>query len=175
MSADLSLAIGDRGLSSFALAFAITQLVEVPIYVRALRGAESKGTELQGAKSRRAESQGAESQGAESQGAEPQGTESRPWQRRALIGFGASLITHPIVWFAMPAISMFFYEGAVRRGFPVVNENGRTWLYGAVAEGFAVIVEALYLKAFRATRPLVWSLLANVASVVVGTIVARLL
>ncbi|MFO0587592.1 MAG: hypothetical protein U0441_08635 [Polyangiaceae bacterium] len=140
MSADLSLAIGDRGLPYFTLAFAITQIVEVPIYVRALRGAES-----------------------------------RTWRRRALIGFGASLSTHPIVWFVMPWAAMFLYERALRLGCPTLDVTGRTWLYGAVAEGFAVIAEALYLKAFRATRPLLWSLFANAASVVVGTIVVRLL
>lgn len=141
MSADLSLAIGDRGLASFALAFAITQIVEVPIYLRALRHREPPLS----------------------------------WPRRASIAFGASLFTHPIVWFVMPALSMSLYATALHAGAPNLGETGRTLLYGALAEGFAVIAEALYLKAFRATRPLVWSALSNATSVVVGTLIVQLL
>jgi hypothetical protein len=144
LSADVSLAIGDRGAASFALAFAVTQLVEVPIYLRALRG-DARGA------------------GARSLGV------------RMVIAFGASAITHPIVWFVMPSAVMALYGAALREGAPALGEVGRTLLYGTVAEGFAVLAEALYLRGLGVRRALAWSLGANAASVIVGTVVVRLL
>ena len=166
MSAGDSLAIGDRGPASFALAFAITQLVEVPIYLRALRGAP----------------------GSPPLAATPSATREAPERpapsrsstrtsvaRRAALAFGASALTHPIVWFVMPWAAMALHRAAVRAGGPALDEAGRTLLYGGLAEGFAVVAEALYLRGFRVRRPLAWSLFANAASVIVGTIVVRLL
>lgn len=140
MALDLSLAIGDRGLRSFALAFAITQIVEVPVYSRALRSQASRSGR------------------------------ARSLPARAAIGFGASAITHPIVWFAMPAIAMAMYAAAVRAGAPELGGMGRTLFYGALAEGLAVLVEAAYLRAFGVRRALLWSIGANGASVLVGTL-----
>ena len=140
MSDDVSLAIGDRGAASFLLAFAVTQLVEVPIYLRAL-----------------------------------QGRRPSPWITRASIAFGASAITHPIVWFVMPWATTALYRIALRAGAPALGELGRTLLYGALAEGFAVLVEGLYLRGFGVKRAMIWSISANAASVVVGTLAVRLL
>ncbi len=51
-----------------------------------------------------------------------------------------------------------------------LSEFGRLVFYGAIAEGFAVIAEGFYLRAFEVQRPFVWSLVANAASVVVGSV-----
>lgn len=79
------------------------------------------------------------------------------WSRRLLWGFGASAITHPIVWFGMP---------------------WRIYSYGTVyivAECFAVSVEALYLwlLGVRPWRAWAASLLINGASVAVGECLRR--
>ncbi len=104
---------------SWAEAFAVTQLCEVPIYALALR--------------------------------------PRPVTRRLLIGFGASALTHPVVWFVFPVLV---------HGY---------WLMVACAEAFAVLAEAAYLDRFRVPHPLAWSLLANATSVAVGLTMRALL
>lgn len=100
-------------------AFALTQAVEVPIYVRALR-----------------------------QGPQPS------IERLSLalaLGFAASAITHPIVWFVWPVL----LPG--------------DWLTMAiVAELFAITTEAAWLRAFGLPRALAWAGLANAASVLIG-------
>lgn len=67
-----------------------------------------------------------------------------------LVAFGASAMTHPIVWFAFPRLPLPF------------------WWMVATAETFAVIAEALYLWFFRLPRPLLWSLVANGSSAGLG-------
>lgn len=100
-------------------AFALTQLVETPVYAYALARARS----------------------------------------RSLVvctgyGFLASAITHPVVWWVIPAIvPLSRYE-----------------LFFAVAEGFALVTEALLMRALGLRRALLWSLLANSLSVVVGSL-----
>jgi hypothetical protein len=80
-----------------------------------------------------------------------------PIYRRAGTGwrdaFLASAITHPIVWF----------------GFPTV----RGWGLGysgtlVVMESFAILAEALFLWTRGVRRALLWTLLANLASVTLG-------
>jgi tetrahydromethanopterin S-methyltransferase subunit E len=78
-------------------------------------------------------------------------TLSLPW--RLAIGLGASAVTHPVVWFVLrdhlsPVI-----------GFPALF---------VLAETFAVVTEALYLRAFDVPRPWRLSLLANATSASVG-------
>lgn len=69
-----------------------------------------------------------------------------------LAAFGASAITHPVLWFVL-----FRY-------LPLPY----LWLL-VVGETFAVVVEAVYFALlFRRRRALVWSLLANGASLGVG-------
>ncbi len=159
MSDDVSLAIGDRGAASFLLAFAVTQLVEVPIYLRALR--DRRPSPPQGA--------------TDGTGAKGPAEGKSTWIARASIAFGASAITHPIVWFVMPWAATALYRIALRAGAPALGELGRTLLYGALAEGFAVLVEGLYLRGFGVKRAMIWSISANAASVVVGTLAVRLL
>jgi hypothetical protein len=74
--------------------------------------------------------------------------------------FGASALTHPIVWFIIPELM-----------------QGRGYLAMVlVAETFAVVAEALYLGlAFGVNRPLCWALLANVTSAGLGLLSRALL
>ena len=99
------------------VAFVFTQVVEVPIYLRAL---DAEGRKL-----------------------------STPLA--ILIGFGASALTHPIVWFVFPRVVPLSYWGMV-----------------GCAEAFAVGAEALYFRAFGVKRALLWSLAANGASAGLG-------
>ena len=73
---------------------------------------------------------------------------TRPWPKRLAIGFGASAITHPIVFFTAPwLIESMGYGG-----------------YVAIAEGFAIAAEAFYLRLWKLPNALLWSLGANAAS-----------
>ena len=79
-----------------------------------------------------------------------------PAARGASIGAVASLLTHPIVWFALPGLLS-----------PAVGGLG----YLLAAEGFAWLVEAgIFWLATRRdpVRPLLLSLVANAGSFVVG-------
>ena len=72
--------------------------------------------------------------------------------RTALVAFGASAITHPIVWFVIPRLSPYRYRTTV-----------------ILAEIFAIIVEAVYLrKAAGLKHAWLWSLAANLTSVTLG-------
>ncbi len=82
----------------------------------------------------------------------------RPDAQRALVAFGASALTHPIVWFGMLHAPTSPYLVRV-----------------LVAEVFAVLVEAAWLRWWGVQRPLTWSLGANAASVVVGLVSRRLI
>ena len=65
-----------------------------------------------------------------------------------LPAFGASAITHPVLWFAI---------------FPYLHLS-YIWLI-VIGESFAFLVEAAYFAfLFRRRRALLWSLLANAAS-----------
>lgn len=108
-------------------AFLFTQAVEIPVWVWALRRAARRD-----------------------------GAGDRPSLLAALlIAFGASAITHPIVWFVFPALTAHIgYE-------PMV----------ALAEVFAVGVEALYMRGEGMRRAPLWSLAANGASFVLGILI----
>jgi hypothetical protein len=75
----------------------------------------------------------------------------RPWPRRLLVAFGGSALTHPIVWFVAPRV--------VPGGWVAM---------AIVAETFAVLAEAAWLRAFGVPRALWWSLLANALSAGIG-------
>ena len=85
---------------------------------------------------------------------------------RLAVAFGASALTHPIVWFVIPPL--------VYKTFPTLHQQpllGTTaaWVVMAlVAETFAVVAEASYLRQFKLEHPWRWSLGANGASVVLG-------
>ena len=110
-------------------AFAVTQAVEMPIYVRALREGEPTIDRLPVA---------------------------------IAIAFGASALTHPIVWFVMPRL---------------ITGDWLTMVL--VAELFAIVAEAAWLwafglRAFGLKRALAWAAFANAASVLVGLISRQL-
>jgi hypothetical protein len=108
---------------AFLWAFLFTQAVEVPIWAHAF-----------GAHRRLA----------------PGGVPWPPWAG-VVAGFGASAITHPVVWFVVPRYALGGYVAM-----------------GAQAEAFAVVVEALYTSALGLRWALGWSLLANGASAGLG-------
>lgn len=89
----------------------------------------------------------------------------RPLGERLAIAFGASAITHPLVWFVIPDV--------VRAIEPVGHWKTDWWIAIAVGEAFAVSCEALWLVAFgsAARRALAWSFFANVASFTFGLFV----
>jgi hypothetical protein len=94
-------------LFRWLVAFAFTQIVEVPIYRRILG--------------------------------------SRFWE-----AFGASAMTHPLLWFAF---------------VPLVKQHLTYVQYAAIGEALVVIVEGLYFRLlFTRRRALVASLAANGAS-----------
>lgn len=101
-------------MTGWLAAFLVTQLVEVPIYARAL-------------------------------------THRRRWLLAAL----PSTLTHPIVYFAFPAI--------------LTAPIGGSYLeYVLLAEAFAVAAEALLLRALGVGAPVTWALVANLTSTAVG-------
>ena len=103
-------------MMAWLLAFAFTQIVEVPIYLRALDTVQGRG---------------------------PQ----RSTPRAVLLAFGASALTHPLVWFAFPRLLAIPY-----------------WSMVGWAEVFAVVAEAIYFRALGVKRAFWWSLGANAAS-----------
>ncbi|MFO0592668.1 MAG: hypothetical protein U0441_34305 [Polyangiaceae bacterium] len=113
-------------------AFLFTQAVEIPVYVVAMRRA------LAQERARR-----------------PRGL---PLQ--LAVAFGASAITHPIVWFVISGLA------------PSFQDPGPAYIeYVVRAESFALIVEAFYFYlacAISFRRALVWSLLANGLSAGLG-------
>lgn len=115
-----------RVIYAWLSAFFFTQAVEIPIYVAMIRR---------------------------------EGRDGGPPEERRLavqiaLAFGASAITHPIVWFVIPQIAYDSYWEMVSR-----------------AELFAVAVEGLYLYALHLAdlrRAFGWSLLANASSFGLG-------
>ena len=86
------------------------------------------------------------------------GQNLRPLTRLAA-AVGTSALTHPFVWFVFPPLLI-----------PVAG-----WLaYFVVAETFAVVVEALYLRALRIERPWAISLGANATSASIGLLLTYL-
>lgn len=111
-------------------AFLFTQAVEIPIWVVALLRAVRRD-------------------------AGP-GVADRPTVLHAiLIAFGASAITHPIVWFGFKLLTPFI-------GY---------WPMVACAETFAVVAEALYMRGEGVRRAYLWSVAANGASFGLGVLI----
>jgi hypothetical protein len=71
---------------------------------------------------------------------------------RPAVAFGASLLTHPLLWVAVAHPSA----------------PGTYLARVVVAELAACLIEALYLHLWGARRALLWSLLANAASLMFG-------
>ncbi|MBL8913712.1 MAG: hypothetical protein JNM17_23625 [Archangium sp.] len=79
---------------------------------------------------------------------------SRSWR----VAFFASAITHPIVWFVFPSLAAWIPWSAVV----------------LLAEGFAVVVEAWWLKSNGVERALFWSLVTNAFSATCGLLLREL-
>ena len=89
--------------------------------------------------------------------------------RAAVIGFGATAVTHPVVTFLIPGLVAAIFAWMAGRGMSLVSSGAFRWMaLAAACEGFAVGVEALYLKAFRLPRAWLWSLAVNFASASLG-------
>lgn len=78
--------------------------------------------------------------------------------KRISVAFGASAITHPIVWVTVPVLLPFSDLVTV-----------------VVVETFAVIVEAAYLRAFGLRMYFSWSLVANALSFGFGPLLRKLI
>jgi hypothetical protein len=78
--------------------------------------------------------------------------------------FLASALTHPIVWFVFPWTCARIH-GAAELGW---SRPARLWTCVLAAEIFAVMVEAVWMRILRRDRPLVASICANAASVIIG-------
>lgn len=84
----------------------------------------------------------------------------RPLRERAAIAFACSAITHPLVWFVIPDL--------VGGAFDALGHHAGWWTVVAFAEVFAVLAEAALLALFGVRRALLWALLANGCSFVLG-------
>jgi hypothetical protein len=95
----------------------------------------------------------------------------RPFQ-----AFLASALTHPVVWFVIPPVFDELYL-AVIAPHPAlwITARPRYWVMVAIAEVFAVAVEALYLRRVCTGNTLRWSVLANAASFTLGIVRRSLL
>ncbi len=78
----------------------------------------------------------------------------RPLRERVAIAFCASAITHPLVWFVIPDVT--------------ASLGISWWPTVGIAESFAVLAEAALLASFGVRAPLLWALLANGASFLIG-------
>jgi hypothetical protein len=78
----------------------------------------------------------------------------RPRRERLAIAFCASGITHPLVWYFIPDVA-----GSIGISW---------WPTVAIAEAFAVLAEAALLACFGVRMPLLWALLANGTSFLIG-------
>ena len=74
-------------------------------------------------------------------------------KRKFAILFGASLLTHPVVWFVLP---FFMFETYSYEKYLIV------------AESFAFIAEATYYYCLHVQRPILLSLVANMCSFLTG-------
>ena len=79
----------------------------------------------------------------------------RPLRERLAIAFAASGISHPVLWFFI---------------VPVLTDDAglRWWTTVAIGEAFAVLSETALLWAFGVRMPIVWALMANATSFLVG-------
>ncbi len=130
----------------WAGAFVATEVVEGPIYFFALTRFAIRRTTFQSAKQR---------------------------LTRMLLGLLPSLVTHPLLWFAFPLVWLRFaplprFDFATGEGIPSLL------VYGAVGEGLVLLIEAFVLARCGLSRSLLWSLIGNLTSAVLGLLVMLL-
>ena len=76
---------------------------------------------------------------------------SGSWPRRLALAFGASAVTHPLIYLVLPELWPGSYLG-----------------YVALAEAIAVAGEAIWLSSFGVKQSVAWALLANGLSAGLG-------
>jgi hypothetical protein len=83
--------------------------------------------------------------------------------------FGASALTHPIVWFVIPSLVYHLYDflHSLYPAFQLASAP-RYWVMVVIAEIFAVVAEAIYFRVIGKEKTWRWSFLANMASVSLG-------
>lgn len=151
-------------------AFLFTQLCEMPVYAYALKAYRKKRADnavtrpkLVFEEADRIASRGEEPEPGLDLGSAQPSPKTALW-KCLLLGFGASAITHPFVWFFFP------YWG--ERLFLPFWDGDLAGLYWSVtvplAEIFAFTTEGLYLRALRVRGWLAWALLANAISFGLG-------
>jgi len=88
---------------------------------------------------------------------------------RPIEAFGASALTHPIVWFVIPPVFAWLYL-ALLAPYPSLRlaQEPRYWTMVVIAEAFAIVAEAVYMRALGREKTLRWSFAANMASVTLG-------
>lgn len=82
---------------------------------------------------------------------------SLPLPKRCVYAFGASTITHPLIWFCLPWVSMSY------------------WPLVFFAEAFAIIVETIWGRRWRVERAWTASLVANALSAGAGLLIRNFL
>jgi len=96
----------------------------------------------------------------------------RVFRVRLWVAFAASTITHPIVVFVIPKLWAMAYLALIGAFAPrTLSPDAYFVIYGALAETFAIAVEAAWLAwraRFGLRKAFVVSLLTNVASSSVG-------
>jgi hypothetical protein len=111
-------------LAAWARAYALTQLVEAPLYLYAAH--------------------------------------RLPAAKRWFYAFGASTLTHPVLWFL----------------FPWPHEPDSMAHYATVliiGELYVFLTEALWGAVLHVPRPWLWSFIANVASIAAGAVLNMML
>ncbi len=136
-------------------AFLFTQTVEIPVYVLVIRHALREGHVALRTFSL---------DGAASDPRPPRSAMLAPRARhlslQLALAFGASAITHPVVWFVIPGLAPSFADPSAAYLEYVIR-----------AEAFAFIVEAFYFHMILGVsiwRALGWSFLANGLSAGLG-------
>lgn len=98
----------------------------------------------------------------------------RVFRVRFAVAFAASAITHPLVAFAIPSLWAYVIPAAESAFGHTLSDDAYFVGYGAVAETFAIVAEAVWL-AWRTNltlrRAFVASLVANVASASIGGLI----
>jgi hypothetical protein len=87
------------------------------------------------------------------------GARRLPLRRRWILAAGASTLTHPLLWFAVPWAS----------------DVPPYWVKLAGGESAVIAVEALFCGRLGLRRPWLWSAAANLASVAAGVALRWLL
>jgi hypothetical protein len=90
----------------------------------------------------------------------------RGLRARAFEAFGATALTHPIVWFVIPEVWDWFYRTALIS--MQLRPMTRYVIMIVIAETFAVVAEALYFRFLGLEKPWRWAFIANMSSVGLG-------